>query len=115
MSPPEYAAESAAHYRFADRTGALAAGLLGKVRRHLGGDAGGDRARHIAGHRLRSRQHLAARPADAEQVAEPIADAMKETDVSRRLALCIGRRRARNGARRRKAAAGLQAPLQNLI
>src|SRR5215472_2684850 len=107
MSPSQNAAERAAHDGFADIARALGAGLLGEFRRHLRGDAGHHRARHIARHRLRCRQRLAARTADAEQVLEPKSDAMKEADMRRRcLAGVAGRARHARARRRQRAAFG---------
>src|SRR5205807_5503796 len=79
ISPPQHAAERAAHYGLAEGAGRFTASRFGKFRSDLSGDAGGDRAGDIARDALRSGKRRAARPADTEYAAEFFADAVNDT------------------------------------
>src|SRR5271169_2689974 len=84
-SPFHYAAERAAQDGLTDRPRAFAARLFGELSRDLGGDTGHDRARNIAGDLLRGRQCRAMRPADPEDIGEPLADLVEKANMRRRL------------------------------
>src|SRR5208283_4485277 len=78
-SPFQHAAKRATHDGLANGSASFAAGASGELRRNLGGDAGDNGARHIAGDLLRGRQGRAARSANAEDIAKPFAHPMKDT------------------------------------
>src|SRR5579863_9915997 len=114
-TPFHYAAERAAQDGLTDRPGAFAARLFGEFSRDLGGDTGHDRARNIAGDLLRGRQRRAVRPADPEDIGEPLADPVEKANMRRRLTGSAGSIRRAGRTRGRERAASGEALLQDFI